>query len=108
MAQFARAGFGAGRLASNSTKSGNGWLLASSVTVAPEAKRVKPKYSSTVPLTSTWSPTVTVGAPACTTKMPSEVSGSLSLRLAGVCMKKPPAPTAVTMLSFVVTDSALT
>ena len=34
--------------------------------------------------------------------MPSEVFTLLSLRLVGVCMKKPPAPTAVTMLSFVV------
>ena len=76
--------------------------------MAPEANRVKPKYSSSVPLTSTWSPTATVGEPECATKMPSDVSGSLSLRLAGVCMKKPPASTAVTMLSFVVTDTALT
>ena len=34
--------------------------------------------------------------------MPSDVSTSLSLLAVGVWMKKPPAPTAVTMLSFVV------
>ena len=94
-------------VALNSTGAGRDWLLASTVTEASVTdvvalSRVKPKNSSTSPVTSTWSPTLTVTVPSWRTKMPSEVSASLSLLAVGVWMKKPPAPTAVTTLSSVV------
>ena len=64
---------------------------------------VSEKKLSTLPVTSTSSPTVTVGVLLVNTYTPLEVSLSSSARASGVCMVKPWGPTPVTMLACVAT-----
>jgi hypothetical protein len=90
---------GEGRVGPNRTGAGSGLPEEISVTSTMPLISVMLKNSTTSALTSTRSPTETVGAEPVKTKRPSEVSGSASG--VGSWMKKPLKATAVTTLPLV-------